>query len=315
MTQNRQQLLDVLRAAIAVVRGRVCVRRQLLDAPISGPVWLVAIGKAASPMALGVLDVLGSRVRRALVITKPEHDDPELRALPRVDLWEGGHPRPDANSLRAGAELLGFLRRAPDTAELVFCLSGGASSLVEVLPEGCTLEHLQGLNDWLLGSGLDIAAAEAGATMGWSAVEHAEFVAGDAAAAGKQIAEQLLAAAPGLHVWGGETTVQLPAQPGLGGRNQHLALAAAMRIAGPPGLLILAAGTDGTDGPGQDAGALVDGGSLARGESHGLDPARCLATADSGRFLEASGDLIHTGPTGTNVMDLILGLKHPRQTA
>ena len=72
---------------------------------------------------------------------------------------------------------------------------------------------------------------------------------------------------------------------------------------------MLAAGTDGSDGPGEDAGALVDGGTLARGASEGFDVHDALQRADAGSFLEASGDLIQTGPTGTNVMDLVLGLR------
>ncbi|MDE2091186.1 MAG: hydroxypyruvate reductase, partial [Gammaproteobacteria bacterium] len=71
----------------------------------------------------------------------------------------------------------------------------------------------------------------------------------------------------------------------------------------------LAAGTDGTDGNSSDAGALVDGATLTRGEDAGLDAANCLARADAGTFLEASGDLVYTGPTGTNVMDLVIALK------
>jgi glycerate 2-kinase len=73
---------------------------------------------------------------------------------------------------------------------------------------------------------------------------------------------------------------------------------------------LLAAGTDGTDGPGEDAGALVDGNTIARGQQHGMDAESALAQADAGSFLEASGDLLRTGPTGTNVMDLMLGLRY-----
>ncbi|NCF11507.1 MAG: hydroxypyruvate reductase, partial [Gammaproteobacteria bacterium] len=106
-----------------------------------------------------------------------------------------------------------------------------------------------------------------------------------------------------------ETTVQLPEAPGRGGRNQHLALAAALELAGRNDMLLLAAGTDGTDGPGEDAGALVDGGTVRRGELHAGAAATCLARADAGTFLAAAGDLLQTGPTGTNVMDLALGLR------
>jgi glycerate 2-kinase len=138
---------------------------------------------------------------------------------------------------------------------------------------------------------------------------HDAFLNGNAADRGRQIAAMLASAAPGLHVWGGETTVHLPPTPGRGGRNQHVALAAAIDIAGRNDILILSAGTDGTDGPTEDAGALIDGGTLERAELAGFNAADALRQADSGSCLEASGDLIRTGPTGTNVMDLVLGLK------
>lgn len=102
--------------------------------------------------------------------------------------------------------------------------------------------------------------------------------------------------------------MKLPSRPGRGGRNQSLALSAARVLQGQSALL-LAAGTDGTDGPTPDAGAIVDGGTVERGAALGLQADAALAQADAGGFLEASGDLIHTGPTGTNVMDLILGLR------
>jgi hydroxypyruvate reductase len=118
-----------------------------------------------------------------------------------------------------------------------------------------------------------------------------------------------------LRVWGGESTVELPPRPGRGGRNQHLALAAARLIAGHGELLLLAAGTDGSDGVTDDAGALVDSESCSRISLAQLDPDDCLAQADSARALAASGDLLHTGPTGTNVGDLVVGLKLSAQAA
>jgi glycerate 2-kinase len=116
-------------------------------------------------------------------------------------------------------------------------------------------------------------------------------------------------------VWGGESTVQLPPRAGRGGRNQHLALAAARLIAGQADLMLLAAGTDGTDGVTEDAGGLVDADSCARVALAGLDVDQCLRTADSASALEASGDLVHLGPTGTNVGDLVIGLKLTRDAA
>ena len=155
------------------------------------------------------------------------------------------------------------------------------------------------------------AAAEAARARGLAAHVHAEFLDGDAQAQGARLARWLRGgdAPPGCHVWGGETTVRLPAAPGRGGRNQHLALAAALELDGAGGIRLLACGTDGTDGPTADAGGEVDGATLARGRRRGLDAAAALAAADAGNYLEAAGALVATGPTGTNVMDLVLALK------
>ncbi len=154
------------------------------------------------------------------------------------------------------------------------------------------------------------AAVAAAVKFGYRAVIEPEFVSGDAVETGARLASKLLESELGVvHVWGGETTVKLPRQPGRGGRNQSLALSAARALQGQRQVWFLAAGTDGSDGPTEDAGALVDGETVARGKTQGLDAAAALAKADAGSFLEASGDLVHTGPTGTNVMDLMLGLK------
>ena len=116
------------------------------------------------------------------------------------------------------------------------------------------------------------------------------------------------APADGL-VWGGESTVALPRIHGRGGRNTHVALAAARLLRPGERLTILAAGTDGTDGPTDDAGAIVDAGTLERAELGGVDVERAYRDFDSGTALEASGDLVHTGPTGTNVGDILIGLR------
>lgn len=154
------------------------------------------------------------------------------------------------------------------------------------------------------------AAAAAAQHLGYEACVHTEFVQRDAVDAGTRLARELLASTPRtVQVWGGETTIQLPPHPGRGGRNQSLALAAARALQGRERVWFLAAGTDGTDGPTLDAGALVDGQTVIRGEVEGLSADEALRMANAGEFLEASGDLIQTGPTGTNVMDLMLGLR------
>ena len=109
--------------------------------------------------------------------------------------------------------------------------------------------------------------------------------------------------APVCILSGGETTVTLKGS-GLGGRNQHFALCAAADIAGSDMVLILSGGTDGNDGPTDAAGALVDNTTMQRAASQGLDWARYLANNDAYHFFKPLGDLLTTGPTNTNVMDL-----------
>jgi len=401
--EPRRLLLEAFTAGVRSVSGRDCVRRWLETNPLDAAVTVIAIGKAACAMVSGAHDALGPKLHDAFIVTKHGYAEP----LP-WPVRETGHPLPDAASLEAGAALEAFMARIPLEATVLVLLSGGASALLEQLPAGMALAELQRVNDWLLGSGLDIhamnavrkrlsrikggrlaqqlyprtviglvisdvpgddpraigsgplsadpravemqdlpdfirellahatplpgagdacfqqvqvtviasnvnarqAAIESCRQSGISRVSDAGLLVGDAVQAGAQIARTLLNAVPGSAIiWGGETTVHLTAQPGRGGRCQSLALSAAMTFAGQERIWLLAAGTDGGDGPGEDAGALVDGESVARGHLEGLDAHAALDQADAGRFLEASGDLLQTGPTGTNVMDLVVGLR------
>ncbi len=111
--------------------------------------------------------------------------------------------------------------------------------------------------------------------------------------------------APACVISGGETTVTLRGH-GKGGRNQEFALAAALDLEGAEGITVMSAGTDGTDGPTDAAGAIADGTTVARAAAAGLPAAGHLERNDSHPLFEALDDLIVTGPTGTNVMDLRL---------
>jgi hydroxypyruvate reductase len=381
---RRQLLLELFQAGLTRVEGRRCTAAALRDAAASHPlrVWTAAVGKAASAMALGADDALGTAQERVLLITKDGHVAPEARLLPGVEIHETAHPLPDARSVAAGERLLRWTQELPADVEPLFLISGGASSLVEVLAAGVTLEELKRLHDAGIASGIAIAELNANRTQlsrikGGRLTAHlrgrrarALFISdvpGDdpavigsgllGPAAGAGAADQVerivvasidhavaaagaLAEARGhsvrmaaerfdgdarrlavrftheldlypeeVHIWGGESVVRLPQHPGQGGRNQHLALAAARSIAGRRDLFLLAAGTDGTDGATLDAGALVDGESCARIALAELDVEECLNIADSGTALARAGDLIHTGPTGTNVGDLVIGLK------
>jgi glycerate-2-kinase len=106
-------------------------------------------------------------------------------------------------------------------------------------------------------------------------------------------------------VAGGEPVLRVQGG-GRGGRAQELALRLAVALEGVPGITVLVAGTDGRDGPTEAAGGFADGGTLARARATGCDPLAALADNDSNRALAAAGDLFITGPTGTNVADLVV---------
>jgi glycerate 2-kinase len=409
-SRYREDLLTVYQAALARVRGVEAVKTYLERHLLRGRHCLIAIGKAASSMTWGALAVLGEDIAAGLVITKHGYADASLCSHSPVKCLEADHPIPGHDSLRAGVAMLEFIQRASSDSRLLFLISGGASSLVEVLPPGLNLEDLSELNRALLASGLEIdqmntvrkavsmikggqlrhylgarrattllisdvpgddptvigsgllypnretepfanlpapvervleqiklpprietspaasittaivatledakrAAEKKAQVLDYETYLHPQFLRGEAVARANEIANYLCEAPAGIHIWGGETTVVLPANPGRGGRNQHLALAAALALRESGGIYLLAAGTDGTDGSTDDAGGMIDGQSIARGNRLGMEATRYLANADSGRFLAATGDLITTGPTGTNVMDLVIALKTKR---
>lgn len=108
---------------------------------------------------------------------------------------------------------------------------------------------------------------------------------------------------PACVLSGGETTVTINGK-GKGGRNMEFVLAAAMEIAGHDGILVFSAGTDGTDGPTDAAGAIAGPDTISKAKQHSLDPDLYLNNNDSYTFFKTIGDLVITGPTNTNVMDL-----------
>jgi hydroxypyruvate reductase len=165
------------------------------------------------------------------------------------------------------------------------------------------------------------AAARRAAELGLTTEVAETPLAGEAWATGASVAAMLLqhcgrrdipqpATPARCFIWGGETTVTLgEGPPGLGGRCQELALAAARVLDGTgPGIALLAAGTDGRDGPTDAAGAIVDGATWRAAAAAGRDPARDLTAHDAYRSLDAAGALLKVGLTGTNVMDVVIGI-------
>jgi len=111
--------------------------------------------------------------------------------------------------------------------------------------------------------------------------------------------------APACILCGGETTVTIRGD-GKGGRNQEFALASALSIDGMEDVVVLAGGTDGNDGPTDAAGAIANGRTLARARAQGLDPFDYLKRNDAYHFFQPLEDLVITGPTRTNVMDVYM---------
>lgn len=382
--------VPIFRAALDAIDARRCVRQSLERQPVRGDWHVVAVGKAAGAMAFGAVEALGERVSGGRIVVPADHlphgFDPRAHGLTTLI---GAHPVPDERSLAAGEEIARYVSGLPADAQVLFLVSGGASSLVEWLRPGITLEDLTALNRQALESGEPIdqvnarrrelsrlkggglaaiaaprrslalmisdvpeddpriigsgllhgpeaggvhrrqvpvrlvanlrtalqAAAQAARVHGGNAIVSRTRLQGPAEQAGSLAVKRAASLRPGdTWIAGGETTVVLPESRGRGGRNQHLALTAAIELEARAlrDVTILAAGTDGIDGASDDAGAIVDAGTCVRGRDAGFDPHVSLANADSGSFLEAAGDLLHTGPTLTNVGDLLIATRKPR---
>jgi len=155
------------------------------------------------------------------------------------------------------------------------------------------------------------AAKEKADNLGYNALILSSFIEGETTEVAKvhaAIAKEILSTGnpvgrPSCVVSGGETTVKIKGG-GLGGRNQEFALAAAIAIDGLEKVVMLSAGTDGTDGPTEAAGAIADGSTIRRSKELGMVAGKYLRENDSYNFFKPLGDLIITSPTNTNVMDL-----------
>lgn len=152
------------------------------------------------------------------------------------------------------------------------------------------------------------AASATAASLGYAVDMEPDGLSGEARDLGARIARRLRSLPPGERravILGGESTVTLGVSSGEGGRNQELALAASRELRGVSDTVLLAAGTDGTDGNSSKAGGLVDGATWARI----ADGAAQLEQHESSAALASAGAEFHTGPTGTNVMDVVIGLR------
>lgn len=188
---------------------------------------------------------------------------------------------------------------------------GAAGELGETpKPGGAAFTNVHGL---IVASNLEalLAARDAALKLGYSTLILSSMIEGETREAARchaRIAREIAASGhpvsrPACILSGGETTVTVRGG-GKGGRNMEFALHAAAELEGTDHILVGSAGTDGTDGPTDAAGAVADGTTMARARLAGLDPADFMARNDSYHFFEKLGDLVMTGPTRTNVMDV-----------
>jgi glycerate 2-kinase len=413
----------LMRRHLSAHNGHVIIAGNTIEKKTIGRFIVIAVGKAAAAMAQQAEMYLGDVITEGICVTKYGHSLP----LQKIRVMEAAHPVPDANSISAAQQVLELVSGLNRNDILLALISGGGSSLITDLPEGCTLNEVQAVYDLLIKSGAAIhtmnavrkhlskikggqlakaaqpakvfslvlsdvagdhldtiasgptvpdlstfeevhdmllnynlwnavpesirqylrkglqqqiaetpkpgeaffkntftqiigsnhialsAAKEKAAQLGYNAIIYKENVTDDAALFAKKLIRECTGytgSLPACIIAGGETTVQVTGY-GKGGRNQHLALCALHELSMQPAtahrITILSAGTDGTDGPTDAAGAVAD---LELLSSTDMAPANYIQNCDAYHFFEKTGGLIKTGPTQTNVMDVMLLLIH-----
>ena len=283
--EDKSRVSSLLLACGADIHEINTVRKHLSAVKGGGLIPLLPRGRAA---ALVISDVIGDQLTS--IGSGPATGDPTtfgdaLGVLEKFAL-AGRVPAAVLNRFRDG--VAGAVAETPDTPG-------------EPVPH-----HIVASNFHSLG-----AAAEEASRLGYRTEVFGRDLAGGVHDTARRFAERLAALgsepAPSALLAGGELTLEVTGD-GRGGRSQEFALVAARRLEGVSGVALLAAGTDGTDGPTNAAGAFADGESWSRARQQGLEPEAALRNNDSWFLFHETGDLLVTGPTGTNVMDLMVGL-------
>ena len=393
----------IIKQTIADVMPDRAVRNSLNELQLNGNIYILAIGKAAWVMAQTASAFLNDKVKMGLIVTKYGHSRGPLKMF---EIIEAGHPTPDENSIRGAKRMLEILESLEQKDIVLFLLSGGGSSLVELPMDGLDLEDIQTVTRKLLFCGADItemnlirkklSAIKGGKLSGHLRGQKAYAIIlsdiisdnNDMIASGitypdlstvKDVEKILkkyqirfdrkvmsvleksdsyrnvsvenhvvgsvteLCKAAAEHAWelgyiphivttamdceareagrwmasmaegtyprpfamiaGGETVVKVTGK-GMGGRNQEIALSAAMELKGKENVLLFSLGSDGTDGPTDAAGGMVDGHTAGQLEALGINIEQVLADNDSYHALKKVDGLIITGATGTNVNDV-----------
>jgi glycerate-2-kinase len=228
-----------------------------------------------------------------------------------LDVIASGPTAPDSSTFSDALAVLqkhGILDRVPRSV-INMLVRGRNGELPETLKQGDPV--FDRVRNIIIGNNLRAlnAAKNRSESLGLKTVMLSHDIRGEARDAGSWLAEKALEISSGNSsrpiclISGGETTVTVRGK-GKGGRNIELALGFAIKIEDAEGITLLSAGTDGTDGPTDAAGAVADGKTISRARSLGLDPVKYLEENDSYNFFRQIDSLFITGPTGTNVMDI-----------
>jgi glycerate 2-kinase len=249
-----------------------------------------------------------------------------LLAMPRPGLTLAAKRRAVRRLMRAGASIIeinrlrkslsaikgGKLGRRTFARLITLVLSDVPGDRPALVGSGPTVPGGRRDVTLVVGSnrmGLEAAAREARRLGLWPRFSR-KRLSGEAREEGERFARSASKLEPGeVLLAGGETTVTLERRHGRGGRNLEFTLGAALALEGARGVTVLAAGSDGIDGNSRADGAFADGETLARSRRLGLDASRALAQHDTEDFFERLGDLLVTGPTGTNVTDWAMAIR------
>ena len=231
-----------------------------------------------------------------------------------LDVIASGPTVPDESTFGDALRIISDYRLKDDlTAGVIKYLTGGAEGIYPETPKPGDNIFSRTYN---IMAGTNMSALEAArvfaSSRGYNTFIISSSMQGDVADVAVTLVESAIRyrddeekIKPVCLLYGGETTIRIEGS-GLGGRNQHLALKVATLLHGKPGITVLCAGTDGTDGPTDVAGAVVDSETMSYAYSKGKDPVKYLEEFNSCNFFRSSGGQIITGPTFTNVMDLVV---------
>jgi glycerate 2-kinase len=418
---NRVKPGVIIHSSVSINENILQIENLKIDLDLFNNIYVIGAGKASAMMAQTIESILGERITAGHIITKYNHSVP----LNYLEITEAGHPIPDENGIMGTERIIEIANKAGKDDLMLCLISGGGSSLLTDVPEGCTLDDVKSVNNILIKTGANIsemncirkhlskvkggllakaafpakvislilsdvigdpvdviasgptapdpttydyanliigkynieneipqpiyrilqegslgkrqetlketdeaflhtvniiignnelalsAAREKAISFGYETHIITNDISGDVSrvsnyvidSARKTIKEK--ATKKICLLFGGEPTVKVKGN-GQGGRNQHLALLAAQLLKDEKRVTILSGGTDGTDGSTDAAGAVSDSSTLINAKKLNLDIENYINNYDSHSFFLQEGGLVITGPTQTNVMDLII---------